>query len=104
MSKLFFLLLVLPIFLLGACGSGVKTEAKYPTGADRSSTGNDIYAEPETIWGKGDGFGLFGNKKEGGDESGVSVNAFLWRAALDTVSFMPLASADPFGGVILADW
>jgi hypothetical protein len=32
------------------------------------------------------------------------VNSFLWRATLDTVSFMPLASADPFGGTILTDW
>ena len=36
--------------------------------------------------------------------TGIGVNAFLWRATLDTVSFMPLASADPFGGVILTDW
>ena len=28
----------------------------------------------------------------------------MWRASLDTVAFMPLASADPFGGVILTDW
>jgi hypothetical protein len=36
--------------------------------------------------------------------SGIGVNAFLWRATLDTLSFMPLASADPFGGVIITDW
>lgn len=36
--------------------------------------------------------------------SAVQVNAFLWRATLDTLSFMPLASADPFGGVIITDW
>ena len=35
---------------------------------------------------------------------GIAVNAYLWRASLDTVSFMPLASADPFGGVIITDW
>lgn len=34
----------------------------------------------------------------------VTVNAFLWRAALDTVTFMPLVQADPYGGVILTDW
>ena len=39
-----------------------------------------------------------------GSGLGVSVNAFLWRAALDTISFMPLANADPFGGIILTDW
>lgn len=34
----------------------------------------------------------------------LGVNAFLWHASLDTLSFMPLASADPFGGVIITDW
>ena len=36
--------------------------------------------------------------------TGISVNGYLWRAALDTISFMPLAQADPFGGIILTDW
>ncbi|WP_431303494.1 DUF3576 domain-containing protein [Sediminicoccus sp. BL-A-41-H5] len=39
-----------------------------------------------------------------GAGAGMTVNAFLWRATLDTLSFMPLASADPFGGVIITDW
>jgi hypothetical protein len=39
-----------------------------------------------------------------GGAPGVGVNSYLWRASLDTVSFMPLASADPFGGVIITDW
>ena len=49
----------------------------------------------------------FGNKNTGkdGDSGGaLGVNAYLWRGALDTLSFMPLASADPFGGVIITDW
>jgi hypothetical protein len=40
----------------------------------------------------------------GGPGSGIGVNAFLWRGALDTIAFMPLSSADPFGGVIITDW
>ena len=36
--------------------------------------------------------------------SALGVNAYLWRAALDTLSFMPLANADPFGGTIITDW
>ena len=42
----------------------------------------------------------------GGDAGGgaLGVNAYLWRGALDTLSFMPLSSADPFGGVIITDW
>ena len=39
-----------------------------------------------------------------GGGNGLSVNAYLWRATLDTLSFMPLASADPFGGTIITDW
>ena len=34
----------------------------------------------------------------------IGVNAYLWRATLDTLSFMPLANADPWGGVINYDW
>ena len=34
----------------------------------------------------------------------LGVNSYLWQAALNTMSFMPLASADPFGGVIITDW
>ena len=44
------------------------------------------------------------NSPTGGAMTGLSVNGYLWRAALDTVSFMPLAQADPFGGIILTDW
>ena len=32
------------------------------------------------------------------------MNGYLWRASLDTISFMPLAEVDPFGGVIITDW
>jgi hypothetical protein len=35
---------------------------------------------------------------------GIGVNAYLWRASLDTLSFLPLVSADPFGGTIITDW
>jgi hypothetical protein len=36
--------------------------------------------------------------------SPIAVNAYLWRASLDTLAFMPLASADTLGGVIITDW
>ncbi len=62
----------------------------------------------ETIFGAGgynmlDAFGP-GAKDVSGGGGGIGVNSFLWRATLDTVSFMPLSSADPFGGVIITDW
>ena len=34
----------------------------------------------------------------------MPVNTFFGRASLDTISFMPLNSADPFGGIIITDW
>lgn len=34
----------------------------------------------------------------------IGVNAFLWRAALETASFAPLVSTDSSGGVIVTDW
>ena len=50
-----------------------------------------------------DGYTHFGTPLHG---AGVApaVNTFLWRAALETVSFMPLASADSTGGVLITDW
>lgn len=34
----------------------------------------------------------------------IGVNSYLWRAALDTVSFAPLAQTDSAGGVIITEW
>ena len=34
----------------------------------------------------------------------IGVNGYLWRAALDTVSFAPLLQADANSGVIITDW
>jgi hypothetical protein len=63
---------------------------------------NTFQGAPETAGGAG--LNLFGNSKGDGTEGAVAVNAYLWRASLDTVAFMPLASADPFGGVIITEW
>ena len=50
-----------------------------------------------------DSFKLFGSDVR---DSGavIGVNSLLWRASLDTISFMPLEEADPFGGVIITEW
>ena len=64
------------------------------------------------------GGGLFGKNglsfgdiiNQGGENQnqiasvGMRINIFLWQGALDTVSFMPLSSADSIGGTILTDW
>ncbi len=35
---------------------------------------------------------------------GMPINPYLWRASLNTISFMPLSSTDPFAGTIITDW
>ena len=35
---------------------------------------------------------------------GFGVNGYLWRASLDTLAFLPLSSADPYGGIIITEW
>lgn len=105
MNKGSFYFLVLLSLGLAACANpDFGGEAKYPTGQERDGVdANEIYTKEEGIFGSGN---IFSSKKNDSESnaSGISVNSFLWRASLDTVSFMPLASADPFGGVILTDW
>jgi hypothetical protein len=36
--------------------------------------------------------------------STIGVNSYLWRASLETLSFMPMAQVDSAGGVIVTDW
>lgn len=90
--------------LLSACG-GLQGEESYPE-RQRQNRYDPVPSgeERESIFGPG-GIGIFGGDEEttkGG--GGIGVNSFLWRATLDTLAFMPLASADPFGGVIITDW
>ena len=47
---------------------------------------------------------LGGGRKAEASQPAIGVNGYLWRATLDTLSFMPLASADPYGGVVITDW
>ena len=35
---------------------------------------------------------------------GLPINPYLWKGSLETIDFMPLASADPFAGIIITDW
>jgi hypothetical protein len=53
------------------------------------------------------GFNLFGkNDKEesSGGYKGLGVNAFLWKASLEVIGFMPIAVSDSSGGVITTEW
>ena len=94
--------LFVAIALLGACSGNTQYDYPQPVpGTD------DKWASPSTINSSsvfGDS-GIFGSGRRGSEQGGgIGVNALLWRSSLDTISFMPLVSADPFGGVILSDW
>jgi hypothetical protein len=98
---------------LSACGG--TSESTYP---EPSPSSDQSIPNPKQGDAEPKGGGLFGRdgivlsgdsaneaaKAAGGTAGGIGVNAFLWRATLDTLSFMPVANADPFGGVVLTDW
>ena len=94
---------------LQGCGGDIKQEYLVLTKDGQSTTDVELRRQ-EKADGKffGDGlndlFNFGGSKKKSTEGSGIAVNSYLWRASLDTISFLPLASADPFGGVIITDW
>ena len=95
---------MLVALLLSACALA-DPEQNYPTREGRTADPNPT-GKKETIFGS-DAPSIFGGNKPdtaGGSGGGIGINSFLWRASLDTLSFMPLNSADPFGGVIITDW
>jgi hypothetical protein len=102
--------LLFPLALIMAACSSDSSQLReverdeYNTGSRREQLLRSTSAA-----GTSGGLTVFGGGTEKGQEGGagaggLGVNAFLWRATLDTLSFMPLASADPFGGVIITDW
>ncbi|MDE1174899.1 MAG: DUF3576 domain-containing protein [Parvibaculaceae bacterium] len=93
---------------LGIAGCSAPTSsfpASTTDGTGPSNPNPDPNAKRSTIFGEG-GITLFdaGGSSNAPQGPSIGVNSFLWRASLDTISFMPLASADPFGGVIITDW
>lgn len=94
MKKIAFIFVALA--MLSACGG----EASYPKRVRGQNQA--VYGDHEKAFGD-DALNIFSDDKEE-QNIGLGVNAYLWRATLSTVSFMPIISADPFGGVILTDW
>jgi len=98
---------LLAVLALGACSSAeVKPNPTDPAYLGAVGPGGSL--DKGSILGdNGLSFGTGVNKNNDngtGGGTGLGVNAYLWRGALDTLGFMPLASADPFGGVIITDW
>ncbi|HUG62649.1 MAG TPA: DUF3576 domain-containing protein [Methylomirabilota bacterium] len=86
------------------CGAALGPNPEpQPVGPPHRAPGESVFGEGGASLGNllsGEAFGL--NRGEQGDV--IPVNRFLWQASLDTLSFLPLASTDPFTGVIATDW
>jgi hypothetical protein len=106
-------LIALVLLVAGVALAGCQyadPNTTYPGAARKIGGGGGSIreGEEESIFGQGGlslatlGGGSQAPQEGGG--GGIGVNSYLWRASLDTVSFMPLLSADPFGGVIITDW
>jgi hypothetical protein len=96
--------LILPAVLAAALGACSAFENAQPPPPKERIQKMNSYGSVT-----GDDGILFGGAKQRSDQTngaggGIGVNSFLWRASLDSIAFMPLASADPFGGVIISDW
>ena len=96
--KLFFSFILL--ILITGC-EGMSVDRSYPDPlARKKTTKGKLFGE--------EGITLFNSKEKKQSQSntiaGMSLNKYLWRASLDVISFIPLISADPFGGTIITDW
>jgi Domain of unknown function (DUF3576). len=80
--------------------SGVNPELALRDAETRLQSGGGLFGNSGLSLG-----GIINEKKTNEVGSyGMPINQFLWKGALDTISFMPLNSADPIGGTILTDW
>lgn len=88
------------LLTLSACGPA-DDEQQFPT------TEEDRRKERLGKMTGENGLTILGGEKSEEGTAGTNplgVNSFLWRGTLDTLAFMPLTSADPWGGTILTDW
>ena len=125
-----YVVLISMVFLLFGCNKNLTEEEKKELWSKAQTTGEIINRSGSPFNSATDkklamddaqnrlmtGGGLFGKKASinllGGNENsqqtsvgmGLPINPFLWRASIETISFMPLTSTDPFAGTIITDW
>lgn len=91
--------------VLASCGQNERREVGSNEYFSSASEKTSASTTPGILGESGISFGIGGKRTDADTAStGIGVNAYLWRATLDTLSFMPLVSADPMGGVIITDW
>jgi len=85
--------------VLNACNGKIP-------GADARKVSYDPKERVKKNLEEGRGFRLdkaFGNNSNGGNFEFASSNE-LWRASLDTIDFIPIATANYSGGILITDW
>jgi len=95
-----FLFLLLSSTLLNSCGGKIP-------GADARKYDPDPKKRVQKNLNEGRGFRVMDSLGKVGRGGGVYEFASsneLWRASLDTIDFMPLASVNYSGGIIITDW
>jgi hypothetical protein len=126
----YYIVLISMVFLVYGCNKNLTEEEKKELWSKAQTTGEIINRSGTPFNSATDkklamddaqnrlitGGGLFGKKASinllGGDNNsqqtsvgmGLPINPFLWRASIETINFMPLASTDPFAGTIITDW
>ena len=106
MKKFVLKTLNISLFVLLSILAGCESYTPLDPRSDRDKEDDkwQDWSKRETVFGRG-GLSLFGTDDTPNQEGGsLGVNSFLWSASLDTIVFMPVSSADPFGGVIITDW
>lgn len=88
---------------LGGLGSsGLGAENTKPTNPSNNRRFNRVTGEFESTTGKNSTiWDLFDSPDP---NVNIRVNKYLWKASLDTLSFLPLEGADPFSGIIVMGW
>ena len=125
-----YVVLISLVFLIFGCNKNLTEEKKKELWSKAQTTGEIINRSGTPFNSATDkklamddaqnrlitGGGLFGKKGSinllgGNNDSqqtcvgmGLPNNHFLWKASIETISFMPLASTDPFAGTIITDW
>jgi len=90
------------LIFMSSCSSlseGERTEVPKSEKSENRPSGSIFTGKSEA----GISLDEFLNPKSSGTGS-MPVNAILWRAALDTVSVVPIDDIDTFGGTILTEW
>lgn len=98
MKKYLCLVITLSLSLSSCTKQNVTTERSFPQPIEdvRDARNGSILNDNGEL-----GFDLLGSSHK---NNSSNINEFLWKAALEAISFMPLVSSDIAGGVIITDW